>query len=109
MENARHKNLKDQAIEWLKKRGIEDIELEVRTLKSTGERLDWITFKVDIVGRSNSSKIAIECGGSPKSKLNELLPYYDEVWVFPYGQQEPYLWKLGMNLCKNCGTPYRKV
>ncbi len=105
----KHSLLVQRAAHWLFRRGIADIEFEVRIPK-----LEAITnkgkasfkksnYKIDIVGRDSSTKIAIECGGSRIKKLNDLLGLFNEVWVFPYGENEPFLWKEGMYICTSCG------
>lgn len=104
-ETEKHRRQKKKAIEWLKERNIDDILIEAKTLKPSGDRLDFITWTVDVVGRAGSLKIAIECGGTNERKLNELLSFYNEVWIFPYGGQGQYRWWEGRSLCHQCGAP----
>ena len=106
----KHDQLIDQALSWLQDDNYTDIEFEVKVPNRTGERLRNGNnsprkpyYAIDIIGRNGSKKIAVECGGSKATKLDSLLGIFNEVWVFPYGGQEPYQWQEGMTLCQRCG------
>lgn len=105
----KHNQLKDLAIAWLKSNGYNDIELEVKLPNPSGISRSGHPYtakpyyRIDIVGRFNNKKIALECGGSQSTKLDNLLGLFNEVWVLPYGMTKPFQWHQGMSACQNCG------
>ena len=99
----KHSKLKGKAVEWLKNKGFNDIETEVRILNSQTGKAWRGSYLVDIIGRNDKFKVAIECGGSQVDKLNNIYDEFDKIFIFPYGEEEPYEWKTNENLCQNCG------
>lgn len=104
MTSVKHRRLIDRAIGWLEMKGFTDIEPEVSILKEGGGSalISKCYYKIDVVGRKDGKKIAIECGGSRIEKLIDISGYFNEVYILPYGG-EPFLWEEGLNVCQNCG------
>lgn len=101
-----HEELKANAIKWLREAGFSrsEIELEVRIL--SGEDPEHKTrgsYKIDVIGRKDGMKIAIECGGSQIKKLNDIEGYFNKIYIFPYGGK-PFQWKTGLDICQGCGN-----
>jgi len=98
------------AITWLNDNNYNDIEIEVKIPNPTGQKyrssnttIRKAYYAIDVVGRNGNEKIAIECGGSKSTKLDNLLGLFNEVWVWPYGDIVPYKWIAGNDICQNCG------
>lgn len=110
--SEKHNQLRDLAIAWLKKNNYDDIEIEAKIPNLSGEtykgsktfQAKGITYyAVDVVGHAGNKKIAVECGGSRSTKLDNLLGLFNEVWVLPYGETTPFQWHEGMVICQGCG------
>ena len=109
--SQKHEELKKRAMDWLLANGYNDIEIEVKIPSSSGLnrkgkmpfREGMCCFIVDIVGRKDGKKIMVECGGSKPTKLDALLPRFDEIWLLPYGESTPIRWQEGTQTCQTCG------
>ena len=110
--SIKHDQLREVGIDWLQNQGFNDIEVKVKIPNHSGknykggrggEHLRKPYYAIDIVGRKEGKKVVMECGGSKSIKLDNLLGEFNEVWVLPYGEAEPFQWKMGMELCQNCG------
>jgi len=103
MASNKHNNLKYKAIEWLKGQDFTDIEIEVRILNHQTGNAWRGSFVIDIVGRKEHRKMAIECGGSRLDKLNKIASEFNEIYILPYGEDVPYKWERDIDICKQCG------
>ena len=107
--SEKHNQLRDLAIAWLKKHNYSDIEIEVKIPNYSGKNYKGSIYSnkpyysIDVVGRGDGKKIAVECGGNQSIKLDSLLGLFNEVWVLPYGKRIPFQWREGMVVCQNCG------
>ena len=108
LTSRKHSDLKIAALEWLEARGFKDIELEV-TILYNSEGNHRRKFMIDVVGRRKGKKVAVECGGSLNNKLDTLLGLFHEVYVLPYGREEPVKWKKGSEICHCCGNALSSV
>jgi len=105
MTSLKHTELKYLAVDWLQSQGYEDIELEVHVLqKIAGRKPGRGSFKIDVVGRKDGKRVAVECGGSKDTKLAVLATLFHEIYILPYGSTEPYTWEWGMQICGECGN-----
>lgn len=99
----KHDELKLRATGWLREMGFNDIEFEVHIANPETGKTWCGSFVIDVVGRKEGEKVAVECGGSRVKKLIDIHIYFDKIYIWPYGANEPYLWAHDINVCQNCG------
>ena len=92
-ESQKHKELKALAVDFLRGWGAKEIHEEYVIERR----------RVDVMGMVGDRKIAVECGGSLRSKLQHIECIVDELYIFPYGASEPFLWSDEVELCRFCG------
>lgn len=92
-ESVSHKELKDRATSFLLALGCHNVKQEVRK-----------EFVYDVVGWSTKETYVIECGGSKKSKLDNILQKGYTLFIFPYGATEPIRYDKSMSICHCCGA-----
>ena len=97
-ESAEHLALKKVARQFLEELGCININEEYRFNNSV----------VDILGNKGKQLMAVECGGSVKSKLVKLREKVDKIYILPYGQDIPYLWQQDFRICSACGNSLGK-
>ena len=88
-ESNRHKELREEAREWLRGKSYTIIVDEYRCDGENNNHIyvDIVGFKEkDLIKIYNEQKcgIGIECGKVPKKRIDFLEKYFDKVIVFPY-------------------------
>ena len=99
-ETMEHKFLKGKAKKFLVELGCGRVELEYPVNGRTPAKDN---FKVDVLGIMGGRKIAVECGGSRRGKLIKLAGLVSEIYIWPYGAEEPYRWGENTGVCNTCG------
>jgi len=97
-----HTILKIAAKKFLREVGCSDIREE----KGLGIGSGVI---VDTVGNLGKEIVAIECGGARTRKLKRLSKIAKAIYIFPYGEDKPFLWNGGDEICPTCGHITRKT
>ena len=109
MASDEHTELIVKAILWLSSKGYVNITKEFRIPEAIGNNRKNGSYVVDVIGFTtlgeDAKTIAVECGGTQTSKLEDLLErgVFSAVYILPYGANEPYKYKKGMNICRYCG------
>lgn len=100
-ESKSHIILKRMAGEFLVKIGCNKVYQEYRGLSGV---------TVDVAGFKDSSMmpIVIECGGVHRQKLLHIKSKATQIYIFPYGEDTPYLWDGVSGTCQICGHKFRK-
>jgi Holliday junction resolvase len=82
VESEEHLQLKDYAKVILQRMGFGQSDIHEEYSVSFEGMKERLT--VDVVGISNTKKVAIECGTTPSHKTIKLQMYFDEVIILPY-------------------------
>lgn len=98
-ESEEHKELKVLATQWLTDIGCVDVKEEFHAGDATSGHII-----LDVTGYRNGSLIAVECGGSQERKLKIAMSLTNNIYIWPYNYQQPFLFKKGMRICNCCGN-----
>lgn len=98
----RHRATQLRAVKWLESRGF---AASIEYPLALGDR----RFRVDAYGTKGGYSAVIECGYSPKFRLEEISKVVDELYIMSLGDEIPVLWHPTMRICGGCGRLYTKV
>lgn len=118
MPSEEHNELEEKAIAWLRQQGFVDILVEARISvvgDSAGEVMTkddhppfGSTLRPDVVGFSSTRKVIVECGSpGPVSRLFTFRNLGYEIYIWPYGEEEPYRVTRGVSFCSECGHRFK--
>jgi len=100
-ESQKHKDLKRKAVEFLEGLGCRYIKVETKSTRWKPRARYDVTGVLNTNGRTQY--IVVECGGSHKRKLANISGQLITLYIWPYHENEPYLYTADMNVCAVCG------
>ena len=93
---TQHNMVQYRAVKWLESLGYKcNIEVSIKVK----EKL----YKVDVFGVKDELITIIECGYSPKEKLERIASSVNTLYIWPLNQNEPIIWNEKIDMCKTCG------
>ena len=108
-ESDRHMALKERAKQFLLELGCEDIQTE-HIINKVGKRI--ANLICDVSGWQRCELLVVECGSfqDPKKlrKLNKAISKGEisRVFIWGYGDDSPYEWHYGIDICPRCGRQW---
>ena len=96
-----HDKLKEKAAGFLKGYGCEDITKEKTVIIDIFKNKKFI---IDVAGYKDKKLIAVECGGSQHRKLQSMINFVGELYIWPYGYDFPFRYDKSNVICSLCGN-----
>jgi len=102
-QTEEHRQLKDSAMKWLVSAGCSDVKDETSIRLAKNKRII-----LDATGRKDGEIWVVECGGSSRKKLDQVLSITSHLFIWPYNHNRPYLFTPDIVVCSSCGHFKRK-